>query len=157
MDLDALRKFLIAANQAGYASSGETKTIKEANYSKSLFFEHGDFKCHDNWFGGEPYGGRTVVFHKERPVWMVTYYGTVDPAFAELKEVYDFLRSALRNLPEDFPVRGPKKFEQDKWRYENSWDGDLGIFSGEELIFYDGKPVYEASYAGGFVDTRKGE
>lgn len=31
----------------------------------------------DNFFGGEPYGGREVVFYEEKPVWMMVYYGWV--------------------------------------------------------------------------------
>lgn len=155
MDLESIRKFLIAANKAGYAASGESKAHEEIDHSKSLIFKEGDFTSHDNWFGGEPYGGRSVVFYHNKPVWMIVYYGTVDPAFARLEAVYIFLRKALMSMPEVLPVRGPKKLVDGKWRYENNWDGDLGIFSGEEIIFYENKPVYEANYSGGFVDTRK--
>lgn len=155
MDLEQLQKFIIAANKAGYAKDGESRAEKESDHSKSLFFEQGDFKSHDNWFGGEPYGGRSVVFFQGMPTWMIVYYGTVDPAFEDMDGVYDFLRKALMQMPEDMPLRGPKKLEEGKWRYENNWQGDLGLYSGEETIYCEDKPVYDASYSGGLVDVRK--
>lgn len=155
MDLEALRKFLLAANKAGYAAGGESQAVTEDDSSKSIIFEQDDFVSHDNWFGGEPYGGRTVVFYQNQPAWVIVYYGTVDPAFADLDGVYSFLRKALMQMPEDMPVRGPKTLEDGPWRYVNSWEGDLGLYSGEEIIYYEDKPIYDASYSGGFVDVRK--
>jgi hypothetical protein len=33
---------------------------------------------HDNFFGGEPYGGRTAVLFREKLVWMMVFsYGCV--------------------------------------------------------------------------------
>lgn len=155
MDLEALQQFLIAANKAGYASGGESQAVTEDDSSKSIIFEQGEFASHDNWFGGEPYGGRNVVFYQNQPAWMMVYYGTVDPAFEDLDGVYTFLRNALMQQSEDMPLRGPKKLEDGAWRYENNWEGDLGIFSGEEIIYFEDKPIYDASYSGGFVDVRK--
>ena len=74
MNKDALKTFLIKAKKEGYAS-GETTTTKEADGSYSTRYESGDFKFHDNWFGGEPFGGREVVFYKGKPYWMMIYYG----------------------------------------------------------------------------------
>lgn len=68
MNSDDLRKFLIIAKKAGYASGGESGAVKEDNDSKSTRFEEGDFKFHDNWFGNEPFGGREVVFYKINPI-----------------------------------------------------------------------------------------
>jgi hypothetical protein len=155
MDSEQLRKFLLAAHQSGYAKNGEEFAKKAKDVSKSLFFEQGDLMAHDRWYGGEPYGGTTTVFYQKQPIWMMVYYGSVDPAFENFKEVYAFLRKAFLNTPKEFPLRGPKKFSEGKWRYQNNWQGHLGIYSGEEAIFYDKKSIYLATYAGGFVDQRK--
>ena len=85
----------------------------------------------------------------------MVYYGSVDPAFADMEHVYIFLRKALLQVPEDLPLRGPKKLKDGKWLYQNEWSGSLGIFSGDEAIFYEKKPIYSATYAGGFIDSRK--
>ncbi len=110
---------------------------------------------HDNFFGGEPYGGREVVFFQGRPVWMAVYYGHVDDADANA--VYSFLRRALREAPPEFPVRGPVTIHEDGFSYRNSYEGDVTRFWGEETIHAEGRLVYTARYGGGLVDRRSGD
>ncbi len=52
-----LIKFISEANKAEYASGNESSLINESDNSKTIIYERGDFKFHDNYFGGEPYGG----------------------------------------------------------------------------------------------------
>lgn len=154
MDLTLLKKFLIDSNAAGYASGEEKKWIKEEDNSTSIVFISGDFKMHDNYFGGEPYGGREAVFYQGKPVWIMTYYGWVEQEVSDLKMIYSFLQEALKNMPDDAPFRGPKNFRQDDFEYQNSWQGELDRFSGEEKILKNGKEIYRAFYRGGLVDQR---
>ena len=155
MDLSQLREFLISSNNAGYAGGEEKKWVKEKDGSTTIPYEKGDWKSHDNFFGGEPYGGRIIVFYKDKPAWMMVYYGWVAEG-AETDPIYGILRDALKRMPEDAPFRGPKEYRQDKSVYSNSWEGKLERYSGEEKITQDGKPVYKANYIGGLVDQRKG-
>jgi len=106
---------------------------------------------HDNYFGGEPYGGREVVFVGDKAVWMMVYYGLVHME-NENKEVYSFLVESLRNTTAEMPYRGPVLFERDSWKYENKFTGNIENFSGTEKIFRDDVCVYEANYIGGLVD-----
>ena len=66
MDKEALRQFLIDSNKSGYAGGEEKKWIKEQDGSTTIPSEKGDWKSHDNYFGGEPYGGRAVCFSKKQ-------------------------------------------------------------------------------------------
>jgi hypothetical protein len=59
------------------------------------------------------------------------------------------------NQPKDFPVRGPNVIKFNGFVYQNNWSGDLERFSGKEIILKEGNIVYEASYTGGLVDTKK--
>ncbi|TSC77766.1 MAG: hypothetical protein G01um101429_969 [Parcubacteria group bacterium Gr01-1014_29] len=77
MNKETLRKFLIEANKAGYAGGKEREWIKESDGSTTIPFQKGEWRSHDNFFGGEPYGGRSVVFYQEKPVWIMVYYGCV--------------------------------------------------------------------------------
>ena len=151
MNKEELKSFLIKAKREGYASR-ETTTTKEAHGSYSTRYESGDFKFHDNWFGGEPFGGREIVFYKGKPYWMMVYYG-VDLTEANL--AIPTLRKALSQMPDDFPARGPKIFEDGEFKYENDWQGDIGKFIGEETISKGGKQIYKTNYSGGPVDQRK--
>jgi hypothetical protein len=153
---DELCRFLVKAKKATYAAGDESKKIVEADKSTTLIFEDGDWKYHDNYFGGEPYGGREVVFFQGLPVYMMVYYGWVNENVTDVQAIYKILQGALSLIPEDKPFRGPEKFSQDGLEYANVFEGEIDNFSGEEKILSeDGKEIYKAKYIGGLVDVRK--
>jgi hypothetical protein len=142
--------FLVKAKKNGYASY--SNQVKESDGSYSTRFEEGDFKFHDNFFGGEPFAGREVVWYKNKPYWMVVYYGA-DTTENELS--IPTLTKALSNMPDDFPARGPKNLKNGDFQYKNKWQGNIEKFYGEEIICKNGKQIYKANYMGGLVDKRK--
>lgn len=148
-----LIKFLVDANAAGYATGDDSNVKTEDDGPKTITFESGDFRMHDNFFGGEPYGGREVVFHKDKPHWIMVYYGAVEERIKP-DDVYGFLQESLKLMPEAAPFRGPENHERENMVYENSWDGDVEQFKGRETIQVDGNQVYWAEYVGGLVDQR---
>jgi len=151
IDSDKLKSFILEASKATYASGDESVKEKQPDGSTTIRFEKSPFSYHDNYFGGEPYGGREVVSLGGKPIWMMVYYGFVHPN-TENKEVYGFLTSALSNATLEMPYRGPADFKKEQWKYENLLTGDVARFSGTEKIYRDGTCVYEASYLGGYVD-----
>lgn len=155
MNKEGLRQFLVDSNKAGYAGGEEKKWIKEVDDSTTIPFEKGEWRSHDNFFGGEPYGGRTVVFNEEKPVWMMVYYGWVEEGI-ETNSIYGVLRNALKQMPEDYPFRGPKEYKEGEFTYTNFWEGEVDRFSGKEQIIQGNKLIYQATYLGGLVDQRRG-
>jgi hypothetical protein len=155
MDIDSLKQFLIASNKAGYAGGNEKKWLKEPDGSTTIPFTKGQWTSHDNFFGGEPYGGRIVVSYAGKAVWMMVYYGWVKVGINP-DLVYGILREALMSMPEDHPYRGPSRFEKDTLVYKNTWTGEPDRYSGEEKITQNGKLIYKATYFGGWVDKRRG-
>lgn len=156
INLKELCSFLVKAKKATYAAGDAAKNTIESDKSTTLVFEDGDWKYHDNYFGGEPYGGREVVFFQGLPVYIMVYYGKVDEAVSDVKALYKILQGALSLIPEDKPFRGPKEFSQDGLKYANVFEGEIDNFSGEETITSeDGNEIYKAKYAGGLVDVRK--
>ncbi|MFA5358558.1 MAG: DUF5680 domain-containing protein [Patescibacteria group bacterium] len=151
VDLVRLKSFLAEANLAGYATGAENSFIKETDGSKTIVFVDGDWGFNDNYFGGEPYGGREVVSYQGKPVFIMVYYGQVK-SFVDKEMVYDFLRQALKSFPAEMPLRGPSELVDSMLRYENKWIGDITKFSGQEKIFFDGEEAYQANYLGGLVD-----
>jgi len=151
IDKNALKDFIFNASQATYASGDESIKQKQADGSTTIEFKKGPYSYHDNYFGGEPYGGREVVFLDGNPIWMMVYYGFVH-SNVQGKEVYPFLIESLSNATLEMPYRGPALFENATWKYVNDLIGDVNQFSGTEKIYKDGVCVYEASYLGGFVD-----
>lgn len=154
MNTESLRQFLLYCGKEGYASLGDAGATIESDQSTSITLEQGAWKFHDNYFGGEPYGGREVVFYKEKPVWIMTYYGQVKESIEDLKPLYTFLRKALVLVPGEAPYRGPSEYRDGEWKYVNKWEGTLDNFSGEERIYKEGAQTYFAKYIGGFVNLK---
>jgi len=156
IDLKQLINFITEANKAGYASGQDDIWKKQPDGSTTINYKREDWLFCDNYFGGEPFGGREVVFYQDKPVFMMTYYGRISDKTLDSKIIYSFLQKALKLFPEDKPFRGPKNLYEQidgrKMMYENNYRGEIDYFSGEEKIFIDGKEVYEARYAGGLVD-----
>jgi hypothetical protein len=149
----SLKQFLLESNKAGYASGNIKNRIKEENGSTTIIFKKGNWKSDDNYFGGEPYGGRTVVFYKNKPVWLMIYYGWVKKGI-KTEPVYQVLMNSLIKMPKENPYRGPKKHEENNFIYINNWEGEVTDFSGVEKITKNGNLVYKANYLGGLIDQR---
>ena len=71
MDLQSLRKFTLQANKSGYVSGEEKQWIKEKDNSTTILFNQGQWKMNDNFFGGEPYGGRIIISYENKPYWIM--------------------------------------------------------------------------------------
>jgi len=155
LNKNELKKFLVKAKKATYAAGEAAKSIKEPDQSTSLIFTAGDWKYHDNYFGGEPFGGREVAFYKDKPVYIMVYYGLVDKNITDFKSIYEFLQQALLLIPEDNPYRGPESFQNNDFKYKNKFEGKVDNFSGEEKIYQNNKLIYQAKYIGGLIDQRK--
>lgn len=154
MSTESLRNFLVEANKSGYASGEENKWKKGDDGSTTIAFESGEWRMHDNYFGGEPYGGREVIFHNNEPFWIMVYYGRVKEG-VPANSIYPFLQKALSQMPAEHPYRGPAKLEEGNLRYENQWTVELDNFSGKEAIYLSDEEVYRAKYIGGLVDQRR--
>lgn len=155
IDKKQLCKFLVEAKKSTYAAGEKAKKIVENDKSTTLIFEDGDFKYHDNYFGGEPFGGREVVFLQNKPIYIMTYYGLVNESVDNFEAIYKVLQKALSLIPEDHPFRGPIEYTEGDFIYKNVFTGEIDNFFGEETISSsDGKEIYKARYAGGFVYQR---
>lgn len=155
MKLGDLKQFLYELNLSGYASGEERQWVKNKDNSTTIPFIKGKFRSDDNFFGGEPYGGRIIVFYEEKPVWIMVYYGAI--INGEVPDIiYKFLRQALKLMPKDAPYRGPKEFVIGNLKYTNSWNGNIKSYDGCEKIYRGDKQVYSAKYIGGLVDIREG-
>ncbi len=155
-DLKQLCEFLVQAKKSTYALGDDSIKIKESDGSTSLIFEKGDWKYHDNYFGGEPYGGREVVFFKNKPVYIMVYYGQIKNFSMGIEKIYHFLQESLRLIPEGRPFRGPEVYDQGSMRYLNIFSGEIDNFFGKETIELENEgEIYEARYVGGLVDCGK--
>ena len=151
MNINEIRQFLIKANRNGYGNES-VKPIEEIDGSHTIIFEDGDYRCHDNYFGGEPFGGREVISYSDKAVWMMVYYGFVEDVSLQA-QVYVFLKESLLLFNDDLPFRGPARYENGDWLYINKVNGNFDNFYGEEIISYKNQEVYKTRYQGGLVDV----
>ncbi len=84
----------------------------------------------------------------------MNYYGVVIDEIVSLKDIYVFLRDALKRVTVDYPFRGPGLFEKGFFKYVNHIKGNISSFVGKEEIFFKDKLVYVLYYHGGFVRTK---
>ena len=71
MDKEKLKQFIYDTNAAGYASGDSSGWVKREDGSTIIEHEDGDWRSEDIFYGGEPYGGTEVVFHKGQAEWMM--------------------------------------------------------------------------------------
>ena len=149
--LKSLRQFLVAAARAGY---GNPKVVinKAPDGANRISYSGGDWQMIDSFYGGQPYAGQEIVYHRGRAVWAMQYRGWVLGADPGPGPVYNFLKQALLATPARQPYRGPAKLVIESLSYRNRWRGNLKNFSGRESISKDGRLIYEGLYFGGLVD-----
>lgn len=164
-----LNKFLINAKLHTYAGGGERREKKLPDGGKEFFYEEGNFQYRDRYYGFNPFAGEEVVWEKgeggkkrekigkseekeeRKAMWVMNYYGLITSTAVPVKEIYAFLRKALRKVEEKRPFRGPDYFREGQWEYGDQTKGSLEEFMGSERILYRGKEVYVLSYNGGRV------
>lgn len=144
-----LRKFLVKAKKATYASGTDAEELGES--SKKFVFQEGDFRYQDIYFGSDSFIGEEIVWKDETPVWGMNYFGRTVSDKVSSDEVYRFLRKAMRKVSEEQPFRGPKEFEQGDFRYTTTVEGEVNSFHGVEEIFYKYNKVYVLRYHGGMI------
>ncbi len=151
MDNNKLKEFILEASHNTYANGNEDIRKKQVDGSTTIEYVNGDWKFHDNYFGGEPYGGREVVFYKDKPVWVMVYYGWVTEGVST-DRVYPILGKALSNSTVEKPYRGPDEYVEGNSIYANDMEGDVESFRGEERVYEGEELLYVARYMGGLVD-----
>lgn len=152
--LPELMNFLVSCGDAGYAT--ETFKITEIDGSTTYAKELGDWEKEDNYFGGEPFGGREVVFYNGHVVWMMVYYGDI-LVDEHQKETETYLRKVLSQKHASWMPRGPAQYHTADgiWKYTNDFSGTIEKFHGSDRIVREGVEVYSCKYAGGLVNYHK--
>lgn len=153
MDITELKNFIHEASRNTYASEDSNIRQKQEDQSTTIVYGKDNWRYHDNYFGGEPYGGREVVFYQGKPVWMMVYYGWVVEG-NNPNDAYGILTKALRNSTAEEPYRGPKELINGDSKYVNALHGDVDSFYGEEKIYKGNTLIYIAKYIGGLIDKQ---
>ncbi len=149
-----LEKFLVNAKVYAYASGGGWDEGFLEDGSKELGFEEGEFRYRDRYFGWDPFVGEEVVWHGDRIIWAMNYYGLVFDEVVPAAEVYAFLQQAMNQVHEDRPFRGPKSLKKDDFEYFDESQGTVDRFTGFEKIYYREREIHRLHYHGGRVKSK---
>ena len=149
-----LSRFLVEAKNATYASGTDQYSVPAAlPASHQLEYQQGDLSYKDIYFGGLAFIGVETAYFSGKPIWGMSYYGTVLSGSGEtqLAGMPPFLKAALRELPREAPYRGPESFQQGDYRYANEIHGQFSQFHGTEIIYHKEQAIYQLHYSGGVI------
>ncbi len=149
-----LIKFLIEAKKQSYANASAKKVKSSRLASHDYEYSNGKLTYHDTYFGGIKFMGEEVVYdNNSTPLWGMNYYGiTLDETLSE-KIIDKALRPALMQVGEDniLPVRGPKLYINEDYKYTFKVTGSVDNFEGTEEIYINDKKVYVLRCHGGKI------
>jgi hypothetical protein len=149
-----LLHFLIQAKKETYAAQGDDATVTPLlEGSRQLEYRAGDYLYRDIYYGMAYFVGQETVYYKNIPLWSMAYSGGVDKQYGidKVREIYAFLRQAMREVSYENPYRGPLEFKVDDFEYFDFNKGAIEEFSGHEKIVLKGKQVYYLNYSGGYI------
>jgi len=148
---ETLSDFLVLAKRNTY-SKKSARERKNPDGSKEFSFRKGKLAYSDKYYGNHAFSGQETVFSGKTPLWSMVYTGRSLVTGTEEKKMAEFLKDCLSRVERDAPFRGPLNFKMGKFSYENTFFGNLSMFSGSEAIKFGGKVVFVLSYSGGAVE-----
>jgi len=154
IDVVELKKFLLKANENGYAGDGNEVKAQRPGFEEIEYID-GDYKFRDSYTGSYFAPGQEIVYYKNKPIWAMAYAGGMnfkhhgDRKLA--KDTFAFLKKALLQMDPEKPFRGPSFFKDGDFEYHSEVMGDVLDFAGSELINYQGNEVFSQNFIGGIV------
>lgn len=146
--------FLIEAKQQTYANASSPKTLNTRINSKDYEYQKGNMTYHDTYFGGTKFIGEEIIYINNETYWGMNYYGsTLDENLSE-EAMDNALRPALMMVGKDtsiIPVRGPREYINNNYKYTFEVEGTLEYFNGIEIIYKDNQKIYELRCSGGLI------
>ncbi len=154
VNINELRKFLVKAKTRTYASQGEINETKLEDGGKRFVFDEEEFSYRDTYYGFNPFSGQEVVFYNKKIIWSMNYYGRIISSKVLEKQVYEFLKRAMRKINEDRLFRGPNYFKEEYFEYIDKNEGDVEDFKGTEIILFKEEEIYRLEYNGGIINFK---
>lgn len=149
MKKDTLERFLLKARTQTYA--GATRKSKPL-LPESVQYDYAEeeFSYRDIYYlGNGIFSGLETVFHKDKPVWSMSYFGD----FSQMTEQQadTMLRKALTEHWQTTRLYTHVEKDYGDFTYECDGSGSIDHAEGSEEICAEGESVYRFYYAGGFI------
>lgn len=158
VDLGELTDFLVFAKSQTYGGDGK-KIVLPGGTKRFEPVTKGLWRYEDEYRRGKSrFGGRADVFHDDELVWHMFYHGGITSGFkddAELtKRTFDFLKKVLLHSGDaNSLLRGSATFRDGDFEYfNNTVEGDIAYYKGEEEIWLKNDQVYVLRFIGGLIE-----
>lgn len=151
---EELVQFILVAREKGWAGNAEkVSDPQRPGFTEYVYFKD-QWEYRDSYTGYYSAPGQEIVSLNGTPIWNMAYNGGMLPDYRNLNfstEVYAFLRRTLLRVDPVRPFRGPNKFVQGDFEYQDESKGDIAQFRGRERILYKGLEVFSQDYIGGLI------
>jgi Domain of unknown function (DUF5680) len=154
LDTVAFTAFLVEAKRSAQPVGNQAAVQSMLPGATQLQYSRGSYTYRNVYYGVEKFAGQETVHFDNRPVWSMSYAGGLITHYMwdlQPQWIYAVLRTALAQVSEELPYRGPLKYEYYGFEYSNHPLGHLAEFLGEETIKYRDAQVYHLWYIGGFL------
>jgi hypothetical protein len=156
--LKKLAKFIIQANQNTWAANAPKIPTQRSGY-KELEYRSSDglWLLRDSYTGYFRAPGMTTVYYKDHPVWTQAYggQGMIEDQCDLTEPTFNFLKKALMNTQRRLPLRGPKEFVNNDWRYTFCMFGSLEVCTWVEKISKSGILLFTQTGIANLVIAKK--
>lgn len=147
--IEDLIKFLYNAKLNTFSS--DLKPDRKEDGSRIYSFEENNFNYQDKYYGNIIDAGQEIVWYKNSSVWTMSYRGGMLSHEELSKKCFRFLKKSLQRIPQELPIRGPKFFKEEPFKYINSIEGNILDFTGQESILFNEEQIYFRNYLGGII------
>ncbi len=154
LDTADFTSFLVEAKRSAQPAPNMAPAHELLPGSMHLQYNQGLYTYTNLYCGFERFSGQETIHYDGRAVWGMGYTGGLINHFMwnlQPQWIYAVLRTALSQVNEELPFRGPLKYEYYGFEYTNHPLGHLAEFLGEETIRYRSAVVYHLWYVGGFI------
>ena len=151
IDLGALHRFIVAAKDATYSRATPEQIPPTHCGPQTLTFESAPYAYADHFLGGSDFVGQAIVTLEGKPIWAMNYHGFTLSQEVEPQKLAEMLRASLRRVYHEERFLGEAMVTRGKFIYQDTNQGDVRRFQGEERIYYHGELVYKLWYHGGLI------
>ncbi|UYN99634.1 MAG: hypothetical protein KIT02_17320 [Devosia sp.] len=151
MTLDELNSIIVQAKSATYVGGGN-KVPASRTGAHDLSWQSGDWRYLDSYFGGTDFLGQEVVWHRNQPVWSMSYYGYITrPDLIDGERAGATIKAALSAMYAEGRFLGGFDWQGPHGVYRDRSEGIPAQFRGRETISVGGVEAYALDYFGGLV------
>ena len=153
--LRELAEFIVIANRKTWASDGGEVLPRRPGFKRHQWpypkgrmtpVDMKDYLGWENWRYEDEYSGyfrgpgTSTIYYKDKAAWVMSYggRGLIEGHEDGVKETFEFLKAALKQVTAKLPFRGPRVYVEGSRRYEFDIDGTLDLGRWNERITEEG-------------------